>query len=312
MARSGADLSAHAGTAPPNMTISRGNNISCFTGTPPSVRHRRLVDTHSVARCCNFLHHKFPRFILVLRLRHLAREHDLLPRHLLQGRNVSLEQIDDIGPIHLERGFTVPLNDFPCDLHLSVLGGEAILADDFADLLDIHLVAVLELDDCASLIETDLHVLHSIYLLDGHAHGVGADCSIHPKDNLFHLLEFGARYGRYCQGEDAENCAEAFHGVFLSKPPIGVVDDETKPLLALRAIQVPVHGKKRATRDSPGTEQSKNRGPDKDLVTTAVGCLPPGNLIPKRVLTDAFDEESPVRMGELLPKERRPISQDKA
>ncbi len=62
--------------------------------------------------------------------------------------------------------------------------GEALMADDATQLRDRHGVRRCELDGDATVVETHLRVVDAVQLLHGHAHGVGADASVHAENGL--------------------------------------------------------------------------------------------------------------------------------
>lgn len=82
------------------------------------------------------------------------------------------------------------------DADLRGLGREAVAANRLPHLLYGRAVIRSEMDGGQSLIEADLDRIHALDPLHGHAHGVGANCSVHPEDGLPQLQELGVRDGR--------------------------------------------------------------------------------------------------------------------
>jgi hypothetical protein len=96
--------------------------------------------------------------------------------------------------------------------------GDLRIADDKSVLLDpgTNIVVLcgafgLELDRGIPFVQTDIDLLDTMDLLHGHAHGVGADGSIHPKDRDVHLLDLGAGASREEQCKQYGCDDRAFH-----------------------------------------------------------------------------------------------------
>ena len=100
---------------------------------------------------------------------------------------------------HGEEHCVAPSLERSSDSNVSSSWSEAVRPNCFSDLVYGDMVRRRKLNCRESLVQTDLDVAHPIDLADRHAHGVGADRSVHAKDRLSHLLELGpGNRGKEC------------------------------------------------------------------------------------------------------------------
>src|SRR5205814_3217813 len=120
-----------------------------------------------------------------------------------------------------------------------------------------------------------VHGINSVYVLECHAHGVGADSSIHPKNGHLNMPELCLR--RTCEHYQGQylnhrhfHCASS---VSMRKKEIGEVDCNAKALSWQYRPHVPVDGKLHAACNSKRLIDSKGGWPNKNLMSLSSGHL---------------------------------------
>ena len=82
-------------------------------------------------------------------------------------------------------------NQLSRHFHVCLFQSKAVLLDGAADLRIGHLVPRLEVNSGIPFVQAHIHGLDSVHFHECHAHGVGADRSIHAEDREFHGAELG-------------------------------------------------------------------------------------------------------------------------
>jgi hypothetical protein len=165
-------------------------------------------------------------------------------------------------------------------------------------------------------------------LLNGHAHGVGANRSVHAQDILAHVLELGLRDTRDQRGTDGQsNHDEVFH--FPSSEPERRVDDESNLLASLGSIYAAVNRQSGAAGD---TLPLPKRGPQAHIACAGLGEVKVkaewknGQLVVERKLeggtkirdelargmkcaSSHANEPMPVGRRNIMPHRKKPIKQ---
>lgn len=104
-----------------------------------------------------------------------------LPAHLQDDRAIRRpEEEAPVGPV-----------DESLRLDLCLPGAESLVPDHLSKAIESQAVVLLEGNPHLTVVEADLGGRHALHLLHGHAHGVGADASVHAVDGLAYVEKLG-------------------------------------------------------------------------------------------------------------------------